>query len=90
MKSKSDMLKTFLDRENNKVKKGIDDDGSVWQTYEPTLARHLSASTIRYYDRVIHSELITDQIKTINTLLKALIGIFSFGWKLVSSEGFSI
>lgn len=58
-------LRYFLDRENAKVKKQINDNGDVWQTYEPTLARHLSKSTLNYYDRVIHSELITDQIEEI-------------------------
>nr|WP_321236404.1 hypothetical protein [uncultured Psychroserpens sp.] len=62
-------LKTFLDRENAKVQKEINDNGSVWETYEPTLARHLSASTITYYDRVIQSKLITDQINEIKALL---------------------
>ncbi|MBA6152462.1 DUF443 domain-containing protein [Gelidibacter maritimus] len=63
-------LNYFLDRQNAKVKKQINDNGSVWQTYEPTLARHLSKSTIAYYDRVIQSELITDQIEEITAELK--------------------
>ncbi|WP_047546766.1 hypothetical protein [Psychroserpens sp. Hel_I_66] len=63
-------LNYFLDRENAKVKREINDNGSVWETYEPTLARHLSASTITYYDRVIESTLITEQIKEIKALLK--------------------
>ncbi|WP_460219124.1 hypothetical protein [Psychroserpens sp. MEBiC05023] len=65
-----DVLKAFLDRENAKVKKEINDNESVWKTYEPTLARHLSKSTITYYDRVIQSKLITDQIKEIQALLE--------------------
>ena len=64
-------LKYFLDQENAKVKDQINDNGSIWETYEPTLARHLSKSTIRYYDRVIRSELITDQIEAIKTELRA-------------------
>lgn len=63
-------LNYFLDRQNAKVKKQINDNGIVWQTYEPTLARHLSKSTIAYYDRVIQSELITDQIEEIIAELK--------------------
>lgn len=66
-------LKYFLDQENAKVKKQINDNGTVWQTYEPTLARHLSKSTVAYYDRVIRSELIIDQIEDIKTELKANI-----------------
>ncbi|WP_040280076.1 hypothetical protein [Psychroserpens damuponensis] len=62
-------LQVFLNRENAKVKKEINDNGFEWETYEPTLARHLSESTITYYDRVIQSTLITDQIKEIKTLL---------------------
>ncbi|MEO9077385.1 MAG: hypothetical protein ABI263_08835, partial [Gelidibacter sp.] len=62
-------LKYFLGQENAKVKKQINDNGDIWQTYEPTLARHLSKSTITYYDRVILSELILDQIETIKTEL---------------------
>ena len=64
-------LKYFLDQENAKVKEQINDNGSVWETYEPTLARHLSKSTITYYDRVIHSELITEQIEAIMAELKS-------------------
>ncbi|MFD2917908.1 hypothetical protein [Psychroserpens luteus] len=63
------LLDTFLNRENNKVKEEIDDNGFEWETYEPTLARHLSKSTITYYDRVIQSTLITDQITEIKKLL---------------------
>lgn len=62
-------LHKFLIRENSKVKKEINDNDSIWETYEPTLARHLSKSTINYYDRVIQSTLITDQINEIKTLL---------------------
>ncbi|WP_299335452.1 hypothetical protein [uncultured Psychroserpens sp.] len=62
-------LKYFLDVENAKVKKELDDNGAVWKTYEPTLARHLSTSTIKYYDSVIQSELISEQIQAINQLL---------------------
>ena len=64
-------LKYFLDQENAKVKEQINDNGSVWETYEPTLARHLSKSTITYYDRVIHSELITEQIEAIMAELQS-------------------
>ncbi len=63
-------LRYFLDQENAKVKEQINDNGAVWETYEPTLARHLSKSTITYYDRVIQSELITDQIEEIMAELK--------------------
>jgi len=65
-----EVLRKFLKRENGKVKNEINDNDSVWETYEPTLARHLSESTITYYDRVIQSQLITKQIEAINTLLK--------------------
>ncbi|WP_204345363.1 hypothetical protein [Psychroserpens algicola] len=63
-------LEYFLNRENAKVKKEINDNADIWETYEPTLARHLSASTIKYYDRVIQSQLITEQINAINILLE--------------------
>lgn len=65
-------LKYFLDQENAKVKKQINDNGTIWRTYEPTLARHLSKSTITYYDRVIRSKLITDQIEEIQAELKTI------------------
>ncbi|MEM5566875.1 hypothetical protein WNY78_17265 [Psychroserpens sp. AS72] len=68
-KDQIDKLHEFLKRENAKVKKEINDNGFEWETYEPTLARHLSESTIKYYDRVIQSTLITDQIKQIKSLL---------------------
>ena len=64
-------LKYFLDKENFKVKRQIKDSGPIWETYEPTLARHLSRSTITYYDRVIQSKLITDQIDEIIAELKS-------------------
>lgn len=63
-------LDYFLKIENAKVKRGIKDDGHVWETYEPTLARHLSKSTIEYYDRVIEGQLITKPIEVINKMLK--------------------
>lgn len=63
-------LKYFLEKENAKVKRQIDDDGKVWESYEPTLARHLSKSTIAYYDRVIKSELINEPINAIKLELK--------------------
>ncbi|MGC1473153.1 MAG: hypothetical protein WA775_11220 [Psychroserpens sp.] len=63
-------LQTFLNLENAKVKTEINDDSSVWQTYEPTLARHLSVSTVKYYDRVIESQLITEQIDAITKVLQ--------------------
>jgi macrodomain Ter protein organizer (MatP/YcbG family) len=62
-------LKHFLDNENAEVKTHIDDNESVWETYEPTLARHLSESTITYYDRVIDCKIITSQIESIIELL---------------------
>lgn len=63
-------LNYFLDQENAKVKEQINDNSSVWETYEPTLARHLSKSTITYYNRVIQSTLISDQIEEIKAALK--------------------
>ena len=68
-KNQISKLQIFLKRENSKVKKEIDDNGYEWETYEPTLARHLSKSTINYYDRVIQSTLITNQINDIKLLL---------------------
>ncbi|MDG5491806.1 hypothetical protein [Psychroserpens sp. SPM9] len=60
----------FLKQENAKVKAQIKDNATIWKTYEPTLARHLSKSTIAYYDRVIQSELIKEQINAIHTALE--------------------
>ncbi|WP_152604853.1 hypothetical protein [Psychroserpens jangbogonensis] len=69
-KSQKDALKAFLIRENAEVKKYLNDNDFEWKTYEPTLARHLSESTITYYNRVIESQLMIDQIEPIRTLLK--------------------
>ena len=69
-KSQKNALEIFLKQENAKVKKELNDNGSEWKTYEPTLARHLSESTIKYYDRVIQSRLMNDQLKDIHALLK--------------------
>lgn len=64
-----DSLRTFLKQENGALKATLKDQGFKWETYEPTLARHLSASTIEYYDRIIKSKIFTDQIEDIRTLL---------------------
>ncbi|GAB1858564.1 hypothetical protein MHTCC0001_34030 [Flavobacteriaceae bacterium MHTCC 0001] len=61
-------LKEFLKIKNEAVAKVLDDDGFTWETYEPTLARHLSKSTITYYDRVLKSNVVTDEIRAIDSL----------------------
>lgn len=67
--TQQNLLKAFLKRENTALKETINDHGPVWETYEPTLARALSNSTILYYDRIIDSQIFANQIKEIITLL---------------------
>ena len=42
-----------------------------WETYEPTLARHLSPSTLLYYNKVLdRSDQIKQKVKFIKEALK--------------------
>ena len=47
-----------------------DNDPEVWLNYEPTLARHLSKSTIAYYDNVINGVLMKAQIEEVLKVLQ--------------------
>ncbi|PTX63138.1 hypothetical protein C8N46_102541 [Kordia periserrulae] len=50
-----DSLIKFLKERNKEIyddTENISESGN-WETYEPTLARHLSPSTIKYYDRIL-------------------------------------
>ncbi|KAB8153486.1 hypothetical protein EZY14_009640 [Kordia sp. TARA_039_SRF] len=55
-------LKKYLKEKNIKIY--LNSEGDLkkheWNTYEPTLARHLSESTIRYYDNILKKD---DSIK---------------------------
>ncbi|WP_430408824.1 hypothetical protein [Kordia sp.] len=53
-----DLLKDFLNKENKKIYKysETNENNCSWETYEPTLARHLSKSTLLYYERVLESD----------------------------------
>ncbi len=48
-------LDHFLDKKNKEIFSITEDSNNkhTWKTYEPTLARHLSKSTLRYYDSVL-------------------------------------
>lgn len=63
-------LEKFLDLQNKRLDKDLNDTGSVWSTYEPTLARHLSKSTIKYYDNTIKGKIMSEQINKVLKLLK--------------------
>ena len=65
-----DEIIKFLEPKNNGLKEDLDDNGSIWCTYEPTLARHLSESTITYYDKVINGKIMSAQINNIINVLK--------------------
>ncbi|WP_299364827.1 hypothetical protein [Winogradskyella sp.] len=65
-----DELQLFLEIQNKKLKIDLDDNGSTWTTYEPTLARHLSKSTINYYNKVINGEIMKAQVDSVLKLLK--------------------
>ncbi len=63
-------LQEFLDEENTLLDTVIDDKGTIWETYEPTLARHLSPSTVKYYNRVINKDTnILKNIQHIDSIL---------------------
>ena len=65
----------FLEKENGKINAYAETNESncSWDTYEPTLARHLSKSTLRYYERVLaNDEGIMKNIDSIQKHLKAL------------------
>ncbi|WP_298420558.1 hypothetical protein [uncultured Kordia sp.] len=53
-----DSLEIFLEKENKKIYKYAETKSSKcsWETYEPTLARHLSKSTLLYYERVLNGD----------------------------------
>lgn len=66
-----DDLNLFLQSKNQQLKIDLkDNDPEVWLTYEPTLARHLSKSTIAYYDNVINGELMKAQIEEVLKVLQ--------------------
>ncbi|MEM6685955.1 MAG: hypothetical protein AAF617_09255 [Bacteroidota bacterium] len=63
-----DSLEKYLTIVNNKIYKASECalNKTAWDTYEPTLARHLSKSTVNYYDRILkNSKDVEDQIKKI-------------------------
>lgn len=63
-------LEKFLDAQNKRLNTDLNDNGSVWSTYEPTLARHLSKSTIKYYDNAIKGKIMSEQISKVLNVLK--------------------
>lgn len=66
-----DDLNLFLQSKNQQLKIDLkDNDPEVWLTYEPTLARHLSKSTIAYYDNVIDGVLMKAQIEEVLKVLQ--------------------
>jgi len=71
-KSKRKEIEDFLKKENNKIIEYTDKKGTTaWQTYEPTLARHLSQSTLNYYQKVLDNDVgIKNNIATIKKRLK--------------------
>ncbi|MDH7444155.1 patatin-like phospholipase family protein [Aquimarina sp. 2201CG14-23] len=71
-KDLKEKLEKFLKEENNKILAYTDQDPSNWDTYEPTLARHLSKSTIKYYDKVLEKD---NEIKNNIECIKVFLGI---------------
>ncbi|WP_156168906.1 hypothetical protein [Kordia jejudonensis] len=70
-----DKLVDFLKERNQKIYKYAEtnDNKCIWETYEPTLARHLSKSTLRYYERVLENDsLVLANMKKINTMLQGV------------------
>ena len=64
-------LNFFLQSKNNQLKTDLNDNNpEIWLTYEPTLARHLSKSTIAYYDNVIDGVLMKAQIEEVLKVLQ--------------------
>lgn len=61
--SEKERLSQFLKPYNDSLYNCLEGDNTSnsWQTYPPTLARHLSKSTVNYYDKVIKSD---DNLKT--------------------------
>lgn len=66
-----DDLDVYLQSKNNQLKNDLkDNDPKEWLTYEPTLARHLSKSTITYYNNVINGVLMQDQVDAVLKVLQ--------------------
>lgn len=63
-------LEIFLKNENKLLRRDLRETNGGWDTYEPTLARHLSKSTIEYYDRVLKGDIMKHQIYKILNLLQ--------------------
>lgn len=61
-------ISTYLDTVNKQTTNVLKDDERVWKTYEPTLARHLSRSTVTYYDNILQHDSIQNKIKRIKSL----------------------
>ena len=62
----------FLKEENEKIVEYTGEkDTSDWEIYEPTLARHLSQSTLNYYKKVLENDsLLKGQINIIKDLIQ--------------------
>ncbi|QHI35480.1 hypothetical protein IMCC3317_08260 [Kordia antarctica] len=68
-----DSLVNFLKVENKQIFSMTEDANNKhhWKTYEPTLARHLSKSTLNYYDSILkNSKFIKNDVEFLNKQLK--------------------
>lgn len=71
-----EQLKKFLGKNNKRINDYAENPTNKcsWDTYEPTLARHLSESTLLYYKKVLENDQkIKENIKSIQKLLEPII-----------------